>query len=222
MAGDYKLLFEQEFSATDTIVVNHSLDRYKLAVLVSVDGETDGNHIQDITLDSADPRNSLTVTLTSSLTGTIKIVDSGPCWATLPSPAEKAALPTGNPYVTTQDTSTTAISNSSDTIILSATLDNPNELPVKIMATIGILDTGGGSPTSRNIVFKLFRDGAEIDTNDRYNVEINRNNEKYIFTYHWVDTSAGTNPVYTVRAVSSSGTDLVDAVTTNRRLTAFT
>jgi len=217
MAGDFKLLFEQEFSATDTIVVNHSLDRYKLAVLVSVDGETDGNHIQDITLDSADPRNSLTVTLTSPLTGTIKIVDSGPCWANLPSPAEKAALPTGNPYVTTQDTSTVAISDTADTILLSVALDNPNELPVKIMATIRF-DIGSGNPNPRQIAFKLFRDGTEIDSSDRYTPDLRRQ-RNYVVTFHWVDTASGTNPIYTVRAVSENTND---SATTNRRLTAFT
>jgi len=94
MAGSFKLLYSQEFSSTDTIIVNHSLDRYQLGVIVSIDGSADSSElISSIDLDSVDPRNSLTITLASSQTGFIKIIDTDYSWANMPTPEESAGLP---------------------------------------------------------------------------------------------------------------------------------
>ena len=94
MAGNFKLLFSQEFAATDTITVNHSLDRYQMGVIVSIDGSADSSElISSIQLDSGDPRNSLTITLASDQSGFVKIVDTDYSWANMPTPEESAGLP---------------------------------------------------------------------------------------------------------------------------------
>jgi hypothetical protein len=94
MAGNFKLLFSQEFAATDTITVNHSLDRYQMGVIVTIDGSADSSElISSIQLDSGDPRNSLTITLTSDQSGFVKIVDTDYSWANMPTPEESAGLP---------------------------------------------------------------------------------------------------------------------------------
>lgn len=94
MAGSFNLLYSQAFSATDTIVVNHSLDRYQFGVIISIDGSADSSQlISSIQLDSGDPRNSLTITLASSQTGLVKIVDTDYSWANMPTPEESAGLP---------------------------------------------------------------------------------------------------------------------------------
>lgn len=94
MAGNFNLLYSQEFSATDTIVVSHSLNRYQVGVVVSIDGDADNSDIiQSIVLDSVDPRNSMTITLASVQTGVVKLIDTDYSWANMPTPEESAGLP---------------------------------------------------------------------------------------------------------------------------------
>ncbi len=94
MAGNFNLLYSQAFSGTDTITVNHSLDRYQVGVIVTIDGSADSSElISSIQLDSGDPRNSLTITLASVQTGFVKIIDTDYSWANMPTPEESAGLP---------------------------------------------------------------------------------------------------------------------------------
>ena len=86
MAGTFDLLYTQNFTATDTIVVNHGLNRYQVGVIVNVDGVVRNDLLQSITLDPVDPRNSLTIVMDSSQTGAVKVVDSDYSWANMPTP----------------------------------------------------------------------------------------------------------------------------------------
>ena len=93
MAGNFNLLYSQTFTATDTIVVNHSLDRYQMGVIVSIGGSSDSSAlISSIDLDPLDPRNSLTITLASAQTGLVKIVDTDYSWANMPTPEESTEV----------------------------------------------------------------------------------------------------------------------------------
>lgn len=93
MAGTFDLLYSQSFTATDTISVNHGQNRYQVGVIVSISGEVRNDLLEEITLDSGDPRNTLTITLSSPQTGLVKIVDSDYSWANMPTPEESADLP---------------------------------------------------------------------------------------------------------------------------------
>jgi hypothetical protein len=96
--GSFKLLYSQEFTSTDTIIVNHSLDRYQVAVAIDIPtGTTQGimndpSIIDSIIIDPLSPRNSLTVKLKSPQTGVIKVLDSTYVWGYAPSPEESAEI----------------------------------------------------------------------------------------------------------------------------------
>jgi len=93
MAGNFNLLYSQTFTATDAIVVNHSLDRYQMGVIITINGSADSSTIiSSIDLDSVDPRNSLTITLNSAQTGLVKIVDTDYSWANMPTPEESTQV----------------------------------------------------------------------------------------------------------------------------------
>ena len=92
MAGAWQELFSQGFNNASSIVVNHNLNRVQLAVMVLVDGISRTDLIQEITLDENDPRNSLTVDLSSPQQGTILIVDMNVAFASIRNPQETAEL----------------------------------------------------------------------------------------------------------------------------------
>jgi len=76
MAGRYDELFRQDFTATDTIIVTHNLNRFAVAVRVLIDAESRADLISDIALTPGNARNELTVTLTSAQTGTIQLTST--------------------------------------------------------------------------------------------------------------------------------------------------
>ena len=96
--GSFKLLYSQEFTSTDTIIVNHSLDRYQVAVAIDIPTGTgqgimnDPSIIDSVIIDPLNPRNSLTVKLKSPQTGVIKVLDSTYVWGYAPSPEESAEI----------------------------------------------------------------------------------------------------------------------------------
>lgn len=122
MAGSFDLLYSQNFTSTDTIVVNHGLDRYQVGVIVSISGFVRNDLLQTITLDVADPRNSLVIKLDSIETGLVKIVDSDYSWANMPTPEESAGLP---------DTINSGTSAGGD---LGGTYPNPNLSTTAVVA----------------------------------------------------------------------------------------
>ena len=92
MAGAFDLLYSQSFTATDTISVNHGQNRYQVGVIVSISGKVRNDLLEKITYDQADPRNTLTIVLSSAQTGIIKIVDSDYSWANMPTPEESVEV----------------------------------------------------------------------------------------------------------------------------------
>ena len=94
MAGAWKELFAQTFSSSSSIPITHNLDRVQLGAMVLVDGVSRTDLIDVIELSSVDPRNALTITLTSSQSGTVVLVDMNVALASIRNPGETAALQT--------------------------------------------------------------------------------------------------------------------------------
>jgi len=92
MSGALYKLGEMPFAATDTVFYQHNLDREQVGVMVIVNGEQQNAAITSIQLSPADPRNALTVSLSSVLSGSLLLVDSDYIWSAIPTPEEKAAL----------------------------------------------------------------------------------------------------------------------------------
>ena len=76
MAGSFDLLFAQDFSSSSAIVVTHNLDLFQVGVRVIVGGQVRQDLVDSIEYTVADPRNELTVNLSSAQTGTIQIVNN--------------------------------------------------------------------------------------------------------------------------------------------------
>ena len=93
MPGIYRQLYSQSFSSTDTIVVNHNLDRTGLCARIIVDGYEDPYElISSVDVSSSDPRNSLTVNLLSAQTGLVQICSTDTVPVETPSPENAAIL----------------------------------------------------------------------------------------------------------------------------------
>ena len=93
MPGIYRQLFVQSFSSTDTIVVNHNLDRTGLIARIVADGYDDGSELVDtVVLSVLDPRNSLTVNLTSAQSGIVQICSTDTVPVETPSPEQAVAI----------------------------------------------------------------------------------------------------------------------------------
>jgi len=78
----FDLLFSQEFTTTDTIPITHNLNRRVFNVRLittdqlggSLESESQRQLIEDILLDSTDPLNIMTVTLTEARTGIVQLI----------------------------------------------------------------------------------------------------------------------------------------------------
>lgn len=70
-------LFRQEFTDTDSIVVTHNSDTLVTSARVLINDIVMNNLIESVVPSVSDPRNELTVTLTSVQTGVIQLVSTG-------------------------------------------------------------------------------------------------------------------------------------------------
>lgn len=89
-----------------------------------------------------------------------------------------------------------------------------NGRPVFIEASIEV--------TGSNIVivnWQLFRDGVEMDAAQRFDDTTMGGGESFTTTPHWIDTTPGASPVYSLRAIASA---TPGAAVNQRRLTAIT
>ena len=92
MAGSFDLLFRQDFSSSSAIVVTHNLDLFQVGVRVIIGGQVRQDLVDSIEYTVGDPRNELTVNLSSAQTGTIQIVNNDVSWANFITPANAATI----------------------------------------------------------------------------------------------------------------------------------
>ena len=71
-----ELLYTVQFRDQKTIAILHGLDRIGLAVRLLIDAEARPDLIESATADAADPRNGLTVELTTPATGYVQILSA--------------------------------------------------------------------------------------------------------------------------------------------------
>lgn len=76
MAGVFDLKFEQAFTATDTIVITHNANNDFLKVRLVIAEASRPDLIVDVKPTVANPRNELTVFLSSAQTGRIQIIET--------------------------------------------------------------------------------------------------------------------------------------------------
>lgn len=124
-----------------------------------------------------------------------------------------------NRITTVRSATTTAIAADPGTTLLTLPQIEAALNPVIIVATVMAIGAGA---TAANGLFslRLFRDGTEISTTDRYIAVAIDNTPaglSTVLTGHWVDTSPGQAPIYTIIGVSVAGF-VVNAL--NRRATA--
>jgi len=74
----FDLLYEQDFTSTDSITITHNLDRnvfnVRLIIYDSGDSSSERQYIDDIVLDTSDPLNKMYVSLTDTYTGKIQLI----------------------------------------------------------------------------------------------------------------------------------------------------
>lgn len=178
MAGAWAELFRQGFTSTDTVSMTHNLDRVQLGAMVLVGGVSRTDLIDKIELDPADPRNALTITLTSAQTGTVVLVDMNVAIASIRNPAEVAEL---------QSVSTDAIlqtiADAKGDLIAATGVDAMARLPVGADSQILVADSAQVSGLS-------WIDKAEAAFANYYNSN----------SYSGITTTASTLP-FNVRRV---------------------
>ena len=92
MAGGFEALYFQDFTTTSSITVTHNLDRVICAVRVIIGNTVRNDLVSKIVPSVSDPRNVIIVTLNSSNSGVIQIIDSDYIWSTLPTPEGASVL----------------------------------------------------------------------------------------------------------------------------------
>lgn len=146
------LLYEESFTDQTVLVLNHNLDRIDVSVrVVQEDGVRDGQVIQEANFNPADPRNSIIITLTSSLTGRALVVDT----------ESTSILPVtvlqDFDTLLDVDASTTAVApNWGDLLVVPLVVTGTGNHDVKISATL----TGNGAGAAGAILRVVLRDGG--------------------------------------------------------------
>lgn len=73
--------FKIDFINTNTVVVQHNLGTSKVQIFVESEAKCATHKVSDVVLDSSDPENKFTITLTEVLTGRIYILSGYARWA---------------------------------------------------------------------------------------------------------------------------------------------
>ncbi len=74
MAGNFSLLYTEEFQDSSEVSVTHDLNAYQVAVVVRVGNIARNDLIESVTVDQGDPRNALSVKLLSVCSGEVLIL----------------------------------------------------------------------------------------------------------------------------------------------------
>ena len=118
-----------------------------------------------------------------------------------------------NTSVTVQSTTTIAISNVSDTTLLTVPAITLISQPVKIFVSMQLENTAG---SARNVTFKLFRNGVEVSVTDRYVEKLVTADDNVIRSFHFYDTPGTGTFTYSIRAIANNtGINIIS----NSRLT---
>lgn len=96
MPGVYSILFAQDFSNTDTIVVTHGLNRGRLVAQVIIDGQERGDLVISTNPTDGYSRNEFTVLLSSPQSGIINVFSSDTVPVEVMSPEDAATNLTTN------------------------------------------------------------------------------------------------------------------------------
>jgi len=102
---------------------------------------------------------------------------------------------------TVQDTNTTAIDNVTPTILLTLPSVATSGRKAVIKCSIQLENTAGAA---RMPSLRLFRDGTEIDTTDRYDHRMVTGDDNITISWSWVDSNPTGAHVYTIRALGDN------------------
>jgi len=164
-------------------------------------------------------RNAAVVPATNPTSGFISYVESNDWKARNPSGTVTTITTAGGnkktAIQTVQSTTTTAIDTASDTILLTAPSLATSAKPVIIVSTITFDKTTTGDSF---VTVKLFRDGTELSTTDRFIHRVESTDDNISMTFIWADTTATGSHVYSVRAIAGAAT--INRVG-NSRLTVY-
>ncbi len=105
------------------------------------------------------------------------------------------------PSATDQDTATTGIDNVTPTILMTLPATRAELQRVIVHVSLQLENTAGAR---RDVSFRLFRDGAEVDITDRYSISLEATDDGVTRSFHFVDDAPTNRPVYTVRALGSN------------------
>jgi len=122
---------------------------------------------------------------------------------------------TSGDVATDKQTTTVTLSDTTPDILLTLPSLSTGGIAVFVMATLEFENASGGA---RTVDLRLFRDGTELSSTDRWLYRLDTADNDHTVTIHWVDSSPSGSHVYTIRAISS-GTNTNAKV--NRRAFAF-
>lgn len=97
MAGLFTSLFRVDFLASNSLVVNHNLNRPDVYVQLIIDGVVDNSLISGITFDPINPLNSLTVEFSTIIAlGSVQLVGTNAIQANVPPPTSLVSFADDN------------------------------------------------------------------------------------------------------------------------------
>jgi len=92
MAGQFELLYAQDFSSVSSVTVTHNLDRLQVGVIARIGNTSRNDLIYSIVPSISDPRNEVVVTFVGTQSGEILISDTDYVFANIPTPENSAQV----------------------------------------------------------------------------------------------------------------------------------